>query len=214
MKALENAVQAGNEYFYQKIADASTGGLQKEQYIRYLQMQYHLTKGVQETFLHIASHSETRKYRKLRKFLINFAYEEEMHYRLAELDLAALGATPGEIPFVIELWWQYQKMVVDTKPIERLGATAILENIGNYAAPLIKGLLSSAPFIAKENTRFVEIHMHEALPHGDQIMDALQAEKWSDKHAAHLLEGAKRATWLYAATIFDWVLHGELRLAA
>jgi len=210
MKELLNEVELANVHFATKFKNLKEVGISKDQYVRYLQMQYHLTKGVQRTFLAIASHSETRKYRKLRPFLVNFGYEEEMHYKLAESDLAELGQEPSTIPFSVELWWSYQRQVIKTKPIERLGATAVLENIGNYAAPEIKEVLSSSTFLNKKNTTFVNVHMHEELPHGDQILDALSAENFTKEHSEQLVEGAKRAKWLYSSTIFDWILNGKL----
>ncbi|KPM47891.1 iron-containing redox enzyme family protein [Jiulongibacter sediminis] len=213
MDQLALRVENANLFFAEKLKkNFSETGLKPEQYIRYLQMQYHLTKGVQDTFMAIASHSETRAYKKLRKFLINFAFEEEMHYKLAEKDLKNTGAGTGDIPFPVELWWAYQRQAVIEKPMERLGATAVLENVGNFAAPIIKDLLGSADFIHKRNTTFTQVHMHEELPHGDQILDALGAENFSEVHQAQLLSGAEKATWLYASTIFDWIIKGELTL--
>ncbi len=212
LKELHRLVDKANVFFANKLSKNFTNGLQQEQYIRYLQMQYHLTKGVQETFLALASHQETRAYKKLRPFLVNFAYEEEMHYKLAHKDLKNLGAEPSRIPFLVELWWAYQKQAVQYKPLERLGATAILENIGNYAAPVIKELMGSADFITKKNTTFTQVHMHEALPHGDQILDALTTENFSEMHQRQLLEGAEKATWLYANCIYDWIITGDLAL--
>ncbi len=206
-------VENANIFFAEKLKrNFSDKGLAREQYIRYLQMQYHLTRGVQDTFLSIAAHEETRPYRKLRKFLIQFAYEEEMHFKLAEKDLKNTGASTGQIPFPVELWWAYQRNAVQTKPLERLGATAVLENVGNYAAPLIKELLGSAGFISRENTTFTQVHMHEELPHGDQILDALAAENFPELHQSQLLDGAGKATWLYASTIYDWIINGTLSL--
>lgn len=206
-------VENANLFFAEKLRrNFSAEGLKKEQYIRYLQMQYHLTRGVQDTFMAIASHTETRAYKKLRKFLIQFAFEEEMHFKLAEKDLKNTGADVGTIPFPVELWWTYQRNAVQFKPMERLGATAVLENVGNYAAPLIKELLGSAPFISKKNTTFTQVHMHEELPHGDQILDALSAEHFSPEHQSQLLAGSEKATWLYASTIYDWIINGHLSL--
>ncbi|AWV97897.1 hypothetical protein [Arcticibacterium luteifluviistationis] len=210
MAKLSKKVEQANLLFAEKLKTNFPNGLQKEQYIRYLQMQYHLTKGVQETFLALAAHPETRAYKKLRPFLINFAYEEEMHFKLAEKDLKNLGAKTGEIPFLVEVWWAYQRQAVATKPLERLGATAVLENVGNFAAPIIKELMGSASFISKKNTTFTQVHMHEALPHGDQILDSLANENFITLHQKQLLDGAERATWLYASCIYDWIISGSL----
>lgn len=209
---IEQKVEKANIHFAEKLSNNFDKGLQKEQYVRYLQMQYHLTKGVQETFLALASHPETRAYKKLRPFLINFAFEEEMHYKLAEKDLRNTDAEIGEMPFLVELWWAYQKQAIAIKPLERLGATAVLENVGNYAAPIIKDLMAAAPFISNKNTTFTQVHMHEALPHGDQILDSLAAEDFTEKHQAQLIAGAEKATWLYASCIYDWIISGELTL--
>lgn len=210
IESLNAKVKKANILFADKLTDKLWNGLEIEQYVRYLQVQYHLTKGVQSTFLAMASHADTRPYKELRGFLINFGYEEEMHYKLAEKDLQELGSQTGEIPFVVELWWAYQKAILPTKPLERLGATAILENIGNFAAPVIKELMAEADFITKKNSSFTQVHMHEELSHGDQIMDALANENFSEQHQAQILEGATRATWLYANTIFDWIITGKL----
>lgn len=210
MAHLAEKVESANLFFANKLRNNFEHGLQIEQYIRYLQMQYHLTKGVQETFLALAAHPETRPYKKLRPFLINFAYEEEMHYKLAEKDLKNLHAAPGEIPFLVEVWWAYQRNAIKTKPLERLGATAILENVGNYSAPIIKELMGSAAFLTKKNTTFTQVHMHETLPHGDQILDALSNEDFSPMRQKQLLDGAEKATWLYASCIYDWIITGSL----
>ena len=202
-------VKKANELFEAKLRKHLKNGLQKEQYVRYLQMQYHLTKGVQHTFLSIAAHADTRAYKKLRAFLVNFGYEEEMHYKLAEKDLKELYESPGTMPFVVELWWAYQKAIIPLKPLERLGATAILENVGNFAAPFIKEMFAKASFINKKNSTFTQVHMYEELPHGDQIMDILTSVDFSEGHQALLLQGAERATWLYVSKIYDWVLKGN-----
>jgi hypothetical protein len=210
VEALESIVQKANILFADKLTNNLWNGLEIEQYIRYLQIQYHLTKGVQNTFLAMAAHEDTRPYKKLRPFLVNFGYEEEMHYKLAEKDLKELGSETGSMPFVVELWWAYQKAILPVKPMERLGATAILENIGNYAAPIIKDLFAEAEFINKRNSSFTLVHMHEELPHGAQILDVLANEYFSELHQTQILEGAKRATWLYANTIYDWIITGKL----
>lgn len=210
--SLEKEVQKSCEHFLSLFQSIERDGIQLDQYVRYLRMQYHLTKGVQETFLSIAAHHETRKYKGLRKFLVNFGYEEEMHFLLAKNDLSNLNHDVGDCPFVVELWQSYQKYVILHKPIERLGATAVLENIGNYAAPLIKKIMSQTSFLNKSNTTFVQVHMHEVLPHGDQILDTYQSVKWSQKHLAQLIDGADRASFLYIQLIFDWILTGEVKI--
>src|SRR5689334_13406877 len=60
------------------------GGLQLNQYVRYLSMQHHLTRGVQRHFLIAASHPSLSGRRRLREFLFEFGLEEESHYKMAE----------------------------------------------------------------------------------------------------------------------------------
>lgn len=101
--------------------DYAEKGFEKEAYIRYLQMQYHLTNGVQEDFFRIAGNRRFVKDRKFRDFLCNFAHEEENHYLLAEKDLKALGAETGDVPFDVKLWKGYFKQILLTNPMIRLG---------------------------------------------------------------------------------------------
>ena len=82
--------------------------------------------------------------------------------------------------------------------------------MGNYAAPLIKELFASADFITQQNTTFTRIHMHEELPHGDQIMEVLSGENFSELHQKQILEGAAKATWLYADQVYNWIITGKL----
>jgi len=211
MENVIEIVNKANVLFYNKLSILDKNTLEKEQYIRYLQMQYHLTNGVQESFLSLASHPETRKYKGLRKFLIQFAYEEEMHYKLAEHDLKELGEQTGEVPFLVEVWWQYQRKVIKDNPFQRLGTTCILENIGNHSAKMLKGIMAKAPFITQRNTSFIQVHMHEVLPHGDQIVEALDSAKLNEYHTQELVSGALKGSWLYAR-IIDWVLDGDAYL--
>ena len=207
---LGKKVDEANVLFERKLKKYLSGGLKKEQYIRYLQMQYHLTKGVQQSFMSVAASPEVRSYKKLRQFLVRFAWEEEMHFKLAEKDLKNLGAETGEMPFLVQLWWAYQKEAIAQRPLERLGAASILENVGNYAAPLIKDLFANADFINNQNTTFTRVHMHEELPHGDQIMEVLGNEDFTALHQRQILEGAEKATWLYADQIYNWIITGKL----
>lgn len=172
-------------------------GAARDAYIRYLQFQYHLTCGVQEYFLAIAASSRLRPYRRLRAFLVDFAYEEEKHYLLAGKDLAALGASPGEEPLDVALWHAYFRPVTRFRPFERLGAALILESIagGQAAASVSKAL--SAPFLSRENTRFLVLHRHEAIPHGEQVMDAILSANLSAEDHRSVIRGAAVGTTLY-----------------
>lgn len=166
-------------------------------YHRYLSFQYHLTKGVQRAFLKCAAHPSMSGKRSLRKFLFEFGLEEEPHYKVAELDLKNMGLTPLECPLDVALWWSYFDEVVETRPFVRLGATCILENLGVGVRNEGRELLDSADFLNEKNTRFLEIHFHEVLPHGDQIVEALESVRLSNDDLTDIVEGANTGSIIY-----------------
>lgn len=176
-----------------------------DQYIRYLSFQYHLTKDVQRYFLTIASHSDLARRRSLREFLYRFANEEELHYLVAANDLARLGMRPLPMPFDVELWHSYFTEVVVDRPFVRLGAAAILENISDGPAKewVKQALLGS--FLTRENTKFLVLHQHEVLPHGNQILAAIEEGGLEPRHFADLIEGARKGTVLYLR-MAEWAI--------
>lgn len=173
------------------------GPVSIDQYCRYLTMQYHLALDVQTYFFAIAANSALAKRRKLRRFLSDFANEEELHYLIAGKDLLALGRKPLAEPFDVTLWHSYFRGVVASRPFLRLGAAAILENISAGAAREPARRALSAPFMTKENTKFLVLHQHETVPHGDQILDALAAETLTEPELADLFLGARQGTVMY-----------------
>ena len=130
-------------------------------------------KGVQRDFLKVAGHPRLSGKAGLRSFLFKFGLEEEAHYKVAEIDLDRMGEKPLPCPLDVSLWWAYFDQIVEHRPFVRLGATCVLENLGAGAGALGHRLLDEAPFLNKGNTRFLTIHFHELLPHGDQIINAL-----------------------------------------
>lgn len=176
---------------------ASEGGMTESVYVRYLSFQYHLTKRVQKHFLAIASHHSMSGRRSLRDFLYRFALEEEPHFDIARHDLENMGKAVLACPLDVKLWWSYFDIIVQTRPFVRLGATCVLENLGAGAGELGHQLLNDAPFLTPNNTRFLEIHFHEELPHGDQIIAALKAVSLSEQELIDLAEGANTGAILY-----------------
>ncbi len=184
----------------------SPDGLTEEQYVRYLSMQYHLTKGVQRHFFQMAGHADFARRRSFRKFLVEFANEEELHYEIALNDLKGMNRTPLECPVDVTLWWAYFDSIVGTRPFVRLGATTILENIAATSSDVIKRLFARASYLNEQNTRFFTIHQHdETLPHGAQILDALKGGRLEPSHWNDLIQGAQIATHLYLR-MADWSL--------
>jgi hypothetical protein len=181
-----------------------SGGLTIERYVRYLSMQFHLTKDVQRHFFTAASHPSLATKGKLREFLVAFALEEEMHYRIAARDIENLNQTLLPIPLDVKLWWAYFDSIIYSRPFVRLGATCILENLGSANSDIIKRLLKNALFLNERNSRFIRIHMHEDLPHGDWIMQVLKDIGLDSATLVDLKEGAETGAILYLR-MMDWV---------
>jgi len=190
---------AGAQALFAQLLESAlrTGPVSVEQYCRYLSMQYHLTKDVQAYFFAVAANCALAKRRKLRRFLSEFANEEELHYLVAANDLLAFNRRPHAEPFDVTLWHAYFRSVVGTRPFLRLGAAAILENLSAGVAREPARRALSAPFMTRENTKFLVLHQHETNPHGEQILAALEAETFSDAELNDLFLGAKHGTILY-----------------
>jgi hypothetical protein len=173
------------------------GGGSLEQYARYLTMQFHLTRDVQTYFVAAAGHRDLARRRALRKFLVEFANEEELHYLVAANDLSALGLEVGPAPIDVVLWHSYFRGVVHERPFVRLGAACVLENISGGPAKGEVRRAMWAPFINRANSKFLVLHQHEILPHGDQILEALDRADLEERHLADLEFGASVAVVLY-----------------
>lgn len=182
-------------------------------YVRYLSMQYHLTKGVQRFFMRAASHPSLIRRTKLRDFLYEFALEEEPHYQLAERDAEALGYTVQPCPLDVKLWWAYFLSIIDDRPMLRLGAACVLENLGPGAKDVARELLEKATYITPKCMTFLEIHFHEALPHGDQIINALCSVRLAKQEISDLQEGALIGAVLYMR-MANWVFQRDANLCA
>jgi len=199
-------VETAKSVFRSKLQCVSaSGGMTREMYVRYLSFQYHLTKGVQRHFLKVAAHPRLARKNTLREFLFKFGLEEEPHYKVAEVDLQRLGEKPLPCPVDVSMWWAYFDQIVEHRPFVRLGATCVLENLGAGAGSLGHDLLDNAPFLNKSNTRFITIHFHELLPHGDQIIAALDRVPLDDLDIAELVEGANVGSILYLR-LAQWAL--------
>lgn len=198
MERIFAVVEKAKEMFHADLLRLSElGGMTKPVYIRYLSFQHHLTKGVQRHFLTVAGHPTLAGKRQFRDFLYRFALEEEPHFDIARHDLEFMGESPLPCPLDVKLWWAYFDQIVHTRPFVRLGATCVLENLGAGAGALGHRLLDDAPFLNDKNTRFLQIHFHEELPHGEQIFAALKAAAPSEQETLDLVEGAKTGAALY-----------------
>lgn len=210
MKQVAAEVKQAQELFRNRfLRMREIGGLTKERYIRFLSMQYHLTKGVQRHFMAIAASPITAKKRELRKWLINFAQEEEFHYEIARADLKELGTDPLSIPLDTQLWWNYFDQIVPDHPFIRLGATCVLENIADGSSDLLDDMIAKTDFLNPKNLRFLLIHRHGPnLAHGDQILEALSNANLSEEELNDVIDGARKATTFYLR-FAHWIINGE-----
>jgi hypothetical protein len=74
-------------------------------------------------------------------------------------------------------------------------------------------LLEAAPFLNDRNTRFLQIHFHEDLPHGDQIIAALSSVTLSPDEDADLAAGARIGATCYLR-LARWAFGGDDLLEA
>jgi hypothetical protein len=171
-------------------------------------MQFHLTKDVQRHFFIAASHPGLATKGKLRDFLVAFGLEEEMHYRIASKDIENLGQPILPIPLNVKLWWAYFDSIIYSRPFIRLGATCVLENLGSGGSTVVKRLLKNAPFINERTSRFILIHLHEELPHGDWIVSVLNNTELDNTNLEDLQEGAEMGATLYLRMV-DWAFETD-----
>ena len=202
-------IEAQNQLKEALLAGEKDGGLTKERYVRFLQMQYHLTKGVQRHFLFIAGHPATAKKRELRKWLIQFAQEEEFHFEIARTDLKELGAEVGACPVDTKLWWLFFDDVIAERPFVRLGATCVLENISEGSGEILDRMIKSSGYLTPKALKFLTIHRHGPnLDHGDQVLSALEQAKLSDEELADVAEGARMSVLFYMR-LMGWIMTGS-----
>lgn len=214
MQEVLKAVEKAKAIFRQKLVQVEqSGGLTLEQYVRYLSMQFHLTRNVQRHFFSIAGHPSLISKGKLREFLVAFGMEEELHYKIACKDIENLGHKVLPVPLYVKLWWSYFDSVIESRPLVRLGATCVLENLGAGAGDVVKRLLNNASFINERNSRFLQIHLHEELPHGDWIVSVLKNTTLDAANLKDLQEGAETGAVLYLRMV-DWALGTDTLVAS
>ena len=157
----------------------------------------------------IASNSKVGRKKGLRKFLINFAQEEEFHFEIAKADLKELGQEPGKMPFDTELWWLYFTSIIETRPFVRLGATCILENISDGSSEILDQMIKESGYLNPKNLRFLIIHRHGPnLAHGDQIIEALEQADLTEEELEDVAHGAQVATTMYMR-FAHWIATGQ-----
>lgn len=210
MHTLVNVIQQAQEHFNQTLIShgIDRNGLSQEEYQRFLSLKFHLTKDVQRHIFAVASHCDMAHRRCLRDFLCKFANEEELHYLLAKRDLDNMGLVPLTIPFDVKLWKCYFDRQVAERPFVRLGATAVLENIAATSGDVVRAALQKSNFANPKTTSFIITHLHEDMPHGDQILAIIEGSNLSEKHWHDLIEGAQECSVFYMRFL-QWIFHGQ-----
>jgi hypothetical protein len=210
MQKINELISFAQEKFKEKIElILESGGIEQQQYLRFLTCQYHLTKGVQKHFYRIAANSNLSAKKKLREWLVQFAHEEEFHFKIAEKDAEKMNLQILDCPLDIKLWWLYFDSIVDSQPYIRLGATCILENISDKSSELIDSMLKDSDFLNQENTRFLAIHRHGPnLAHGDQIISNLESANLTPNEIKDLELGCEIATTFYIR-LMQWMMTGS-----
>lgn len=207
---LRNVVELARAKANERVRRAvDEGGLTRDAYVRFLLNQYHLTHGVQKALLRVAASERLSRKRKLREFLFKFALEEEPHFLLAESDLKALGEATAFPPLESAIWWAYFNSTLDSEPFQRLGGTCILENIGVGLGDVLKPMFATKDFLRTDTTRFLRIHLHEEIPHGDQVLGILEEAHLEERDLDELLLGARIAAVIYLR-MMEWYFDSDV----
>ena len=69
-------------------------------------------------------------------------------------------------------------------------------------------MLQGAAFLTPATTRFLVIHRHEVLPHGDEVMAAIAAAAPDAAEMADLVHGAAVGAKLYLG-MMEWALAAD-----
>jgi hypothetical protein len=165
----------------------------KNAYVQYLSDQAYMVHDVCRQMLGVASHSSMLRRPLLRKFLIDFGQEEETHHRVAEADIKQLGEELRKPSLDAKLWFMYFASLVREEPIRRIGASIVLENSGKEIGPLVQNIFAKATFLSDSSTRFVRAHLHDDIPHGDQLLEALGSSDWTSEEIGELTAGIEDA---------------------
>jgi hypothetical protein len=91
---------------------------------------------------------------------------------------------PMAMPLDVELWHSYFTGIVVDRPFVRLGAAAILENISDGPAKEWVRKALQGSFLTRDNTKFLVLHQHEVLPHGNQILAAIEEGGLEPRHSS------------------------------
>jgi hypothetical protein len=191
--------------------EASLGAqtMTRESYVQYLSDQAYMVHDVCRQMFLVASHLSLAKRRRLRRFLIDFGLEEEAHHQIAKADIRHLGMEAQPPSLDARLWFLHCRALADEAPLRRIGISIVLENSGAEIGALVKTILAKASFLDATTTRFVRDHLHEDVPHGQKLLDALSEGSWSQAEINDLTSGIDDAGVMLSRVIVSSFLRTQ-----
>jgi len=159
-----------------------------DRYARFLNAMYHYTIRSEAQLRSAASMTDDPP---LRALFLEMADEERGHYKLAEMDLKAIGRSvdltmPPSVHAMHEFWESVDRDQVAVL----LGALYSFENVAGHAGSVAMEALT-AMGLDKSQTRFVGVHVLADEHHGKMVDDLCR--KYLDAHAGEILSGAQQA---------------------
>jgi heme oxygenase len=143
-------------------------GLDRAAYVRFLDAMVHYTRGSGARLEHAAKYAPTPE---LKAFFADMAADEGGHYRLAEADLQALGASPTDGQASVEPIAEFHRAwLASTNAADWLGALYVLENVANALASDIPPHLVRLG-LTKAEARFVLTHLQVDGDHGSKTAE-------------------------------------------
>jgi heme oxygenase len=142
--------------------------MDREEYMNFLDVMYHYTKGSWEKLTKIASVSHNEE---LKEYFQHMAKEERGHYILAQEDLRELGreVSSEECKEVTEFntdWYNLAEKGV----YGYLGALYVFENVAKHLPQEGKAMLARLN-LKKTQARWISVHLEADLEHGQEIAE-------------------------------------------
>lgn len=157
-------------------------------YQAFLDMMYHYTLGSEARLRDAAARTTDPA---LRAFYLELADDEAPHYTLAEVDLAAFGATPSaETPEPVARFQTFWRGVEAPDGAAHLGALYALESVASHIAQQATASLGRLG-LGPDNARFVLVHLEADEVHGALCAD--HCARVGGLDPAALLHGARSA---------------------
>lgn len=197
-EAIRATLSASLERLRAVLEPFAASGISKMAYTQYLSDQAFMVRDVCPQMLAVASSPELAGRNSLRRFLIELALEEEAHHEIARTDLQSLDVEVRPPSLDARLWHLYSSALATSKPFQRLGVSVVLENSGAVVGSVVRTILAESPFLNAGNTKFVRAHLHDDIPHGEQLLRALDDGELDNSEIRTLETGIEDAGTMLA----------------